>query len=185
MTENRYVKAGFASFEEMYRSEHPFVYKIVFFMVKDKTIAEDLTQDVFMRITEKIAQRYSPQNQKSKIDSFRSWSSVVTRNLVNSYFNRKRLEQEYIKDLTLETNDPSNLEKTTVEELVLEKEELEGVLIAIDAIANAKRRETVRLRVLEDCSYREISDELEMPIGTVMSGLSRAKEEMRAYLTDE
>ena len=41
------------------------------------------------------------------------------------------------------------------------------------------------LRELEELSYRELADVLDLPMGTVMSGLSRARLAFRAALTDE
>jgi RNA polymerase sigma-70 factor (ECF subfamily) len=46
-------------------------------------------------------------------------------------------------------------------------------------------RELLVLRELEDLSYRELADVLEQPIGTVMSGLSRARQRFRVALNDE
>ena len=46
-------------------------------------------------------------------------------------------------------------------------------------------RELLVLRELEDLSYRELADVMEVPIGTIMSGLSRARQAFRVALTNE
>lgn len=55
---------------------------------------------------------------------------------------------------------------------------------AMGALPDRLRELLVR-RELEGLSYRELADALDMPIGTVMSGLSRARRALRAALTDE
>jgi RNA polymerase sigma-70 factor (ECF subfamily) len=46
-------------------------------------------------------------------------------------------------------------------------------------------RELLVLRELEDLTYRELADVMDIPIGTVMSGLSRARQAFRVALEDE
>ena len=46
-------------------------------------------------------------------------------------------------------------------------------------------RELLVLRELEELSYRELADVLEVPIGTIMSGLSRARQAFRVALNSE
>ena len=46
-------------------------------------------------------------------------------------------------------------------------------------------RQILILRELEDLSYREISEQMAMPIGTVMSGLSRARQAFRRAVEDQ
>jgi RNA polymerase sigma-70 factor (ECF subfamily) len=70
----------------------------------------------------------------------------------------------------------------------------EALLLRTDDVALIERalrglperfRELLVLRELEDLSYRELADVLEVPIGTIMSGLSRARRAFRATLNNE
>ena len=70
----------------------------------------------------------------------------------------------------------------------------ETLLLHIDDVALIERtmrnlpdrfRELLVLREIEDLSYRELADVMEVPIGTVMSGLSRARQAFRVALTNE
>ena len=70
----------------------------------------------------------------------------------------------------------------------------ETLLLQIDDVSLIKRalstlpdrfRELLVLRELEDLSYRELADVMGIPIGTVMSGLSRARRALRGALDNE
>ena len=70
----------------------------------------------------------------------------------------------------------------------------ETLLLRTDDVALIERtmrnlpdrfRELLVLRELEDLSYRELADVMEVPIGTIMSGLSRARQAFRVALTNE
>lgn len=70
----------------------------------------------------------------------------------------------------------------------------ETLLLGTDDVALIERtlrnlperfRELLVLRELEDLSYRELADVLEVPIGTIMSGLSRARQAFRVALLNE
>jgi RNA polymerase sigma-70 factor (ECF subfamily) len=70
----------------------------------------------------------------------------------------------------------------------------ETLLLRTDDVALIERtlrnlpdrfRELLTLRELEDLSYRELADVMEVPIGTIMSGLSRARQAFRVALNNE
>ena len=58
-----------------------------------------------------------------------------------------------------------------------------AVRAAIDQLP-AEFREVITLRELEDCSYKEIAESLEIPIGTVMSRLHRVRQKLSEELQD-
>ncbi|MGB8639094.1 MAG: sigma factor-like helix-turn-helix DNA-binding protein, partial [Pseudolabrys sp.] len=73
-------------------------------------------------------------------------------------------------------------------------EDPEALLLHTDDVTLIKRamqnlpdrfRELLVLRELEELSYRELADVLEVPIGTIMSGLSRARQAFRVALNSE
>ena len=178
MTAMPFSCTGYASFEEMYRVERSFVFDVVKRRVRSQTIADDLTQDTFMRVLRNI-DRYTPQENKLLRDSLRNWIGTIARNVVNTYFERKKLEQTH-SSIGESISGEYNL--SNAEDLLQRKEGLEETIRAISSIADSRRRETARLWFIEDKRYREISAELAVPLGTVMSRLSRAKEEMRVSI---
>jgi RNA polymerase sigma-70 factor (ECF subfamily) len=70
---------------------------------------------------------------------------------------------------------------TTADAAVLEDDARSAVARALDALP-AEFREVIVLRELEGLSYKEMSDVIGVPVGTVMSRLSRARERLRVVL---
>jgi RNA polymerase sigma factor (sigma-70 family) len=64
---------------------------------------------------------------------------------------------------------------------------IDAVTLLEKALSNlpGRFRELLVLRELEELSYREVADAIGIPIGTVMSGLSRARQALRGALDDE
>jgi RNA polymerase sigma-70 factor, ECF subfamily len=70
----------------------------------------------------------------------------------------------------------------SVERLLQEDDTRQLVRRALEMIP-AEFREVIVLRELEDLSYREIAQVADIPLGTVMSRLSRAREKLRSVLS--
>jgi hypothetical protein len=67
------------------------------------------------------------------------------------------------------------------ETLVLQSDDVKLIETAMMAVAD-RHRELLVLRELDGLSYRELADAMDMPIGTVMSGLSRGRQALRKAL---
>ena len=78
--------------------------------------------------------------------------------------------------LTFEIEDPSNRNQN-----IIQKEEKNNVLNALDKI-ELIYKEVIILFYIKDLSYKELSDILSIPIGTVMSRLSRGKKQLKSVL---
>ena len=70
------------------------------------------------------------------------------------------------------------------ESLLIQTDHATLVNRAIDTLP-VRSRELLRLRELDGLSYRELADAVGVPIGTVMSGLSRARQALRGAVEDE
>jgi RNA polymerase sigma-70 factor (ECF subfamily) len=83
-------------------------------------------------------------------------------------------------NLLAQLSDPAK----TPFDLVLNQERREAIMRALSGL-NPAFREAVVLRDLEDLSYEEIADVLDVSIGTVKSRILRGREAMRKALQDE
>ncbi len=168
-----FPKTGFTSFEEMYKTEHSFVYNIVFQRIRERTMAEEITQDAFMRVLRSI-NAYSPQEEKTPRDSFKNWLGTIAKNAALNHLKRKKLEETKQHYTTMS----GDYNFSNPEELTQTKEELEGISQSIDALADCGIREASRLRFLKGLSYQEIGEQLDIPKGTVMSRIHRGKKQI-------
>ena len=128
--------------------------------------AEDLTQQVFLVAQQKLGQL-------RKEGSARSWLFAILRNCFLK--NRQRRRPVPAASLQLNIN--------TVPAEIPEEEDidLERLQQAINQLPDGFRLVLVMF-YFEERSYREIAEGLDLPIGTVMSRLARAKQHLRSKL---
>jgi RNA polymerase sigma factor (sigma-70 family) len=158
------------AFVQLMKKYQDLVYGMSLKMVKDRSVAEDLTQETWMRVIKK-ADQYSP------VGSVKSWILQIQRNLTIDYFraNKKWAKNEDIDDVELiddtESIDDiiSNLEQRSDFDVVFSK--LEG-----------RDKIILTLVIVEELSYSEISRELNLSIGNIKTIVFRAKKELKANL---
>ena len=152
-------------------------YSLARWLVRDEHVAEDVVQDAYLR-----AFRY--------FGSFRGgdarpWLLGIVRNVCYSWFAQQKRTLEFEVDLD-DAEAPSldgEARVQTPETLLVQKVERAQVTAAITSLPIAFR-EVLVLREIEELSYDDIARVLEIPKGTVMSRLSRARRLLHEYLSD-
>ncbi len=133
-------------------------------LVGERTAADDLVQDTLERAINKF-------HLWKRGTDLRAWLFTVMHNLhVNQIRGRRELvalDEEALEIPVRATHDTA-----------LEARDLERALMRL----SAEQREVLLLVVLEDMSYEEAAATLGIPIGTVMSRLSRAREKLRTLV---
>jgi RNA polymerase sigma-70 factor (ECF subfamily) len=131
----------------------------------DRTAADDLVQDTLERAWSKL-------HLYRRGTDLRAWLFTVMHNV---YVNQRRAAR------------PSSPLDEEMPELAQPARETDGLVLRdLDAAIRrlpADQREVLLLVALEDMSYAEASQALEIPIGTVMSRLARARERLREMLS--
>jgi RNA polymerase sigma-70 factor, ECF subfamily len=148
-------------------------YNLARWLMKNQEDAEDAVQESYLR-----AFRFFSGFQGT---NFRGWFLQIVRNTCYTALGaRKQRGTEVSLDEEVdEIEDPSPLPPVNV----ARKATVETVREAIAALP-VEFREAVVLRELEGLSYKEISEVTEVPIGTVMSRLSRARHQLSLTLAD-
>ncbi|MFK5924422.1 MAG: sigma-70 family RNA polymerase sigma factor [Verrucomicrobiota bacterium] len=177
------VKDGdIAAFEEIVEIHQHAVIGTVAKMLGNASDAEDIAQQVFIRVW-KSAARYQVSAK------FTTWMFTITRNLVfNEMRRRKRKPVVSMDEREEEYNLIAKDESTaTPDQQVLENELVKAIDDAIQSLPE-KQRLAVILRRYEDRSYEEIAEILSMSLSAVKSLLFRArgqlKENLQVYLTE-
>ncbi len=111
----------------------------------------------------------------------KAWLLTIVRNTSYSFLRRHR-----VRELTLSLDEelltlPS--QEGNPEQLVLKRLDVEAVYRAVESLP-VEFREMIVLREMEGLSYREIAEVAEMPIGTVMSRLARARTRLQQCLKE-
>ena len=146
-------------------------------MTSDATLAEDLAQQVFLRVW-KSAKRYRP------TAKFTTWLYTIVRNLVFNETRRawRKNEVSFVTEDGAEPdfNEPSQL--SPVDETLVN--ELEQQVDTSIADLPEKQRLAVLLRWRENLSYEEIADVLETSVSATKSLLFRARTQLKESLGD-
>ena len=138
--------------------------------------AEDITQQIFLRVWNSAA------NYKASA-KFTTWLFTITRNLVfNEMRRRKRHPTTTLEQEELENHfQPTDFRTPTPDNSLLESELQEAIQAAIDSLPETQRMAVV-LRRYEDLSYEEIGAVLDLSVSAVKSALFRARTELRERL---
>jgi RNA polymerase sigma factor (sigma-70 family) len=155
-------------------------YRLARWLTANGTDAEDVVQDASLRAFRAI-RSYAGGNP-------RAWLLSIVRNTAYSWLRKNRSATIVsVDDLeTVETEHGTSDENRddTPEASLIAKVDAEQLRLAI-ANLPAPFRETLVLRDIEGLDYREIAEATEVPIGTVMSRLARARRRLIATLKKE
>jgi RNA polymerase sigma-70 factor (ECF subfamily) len=159
-----------AAWETIVRMHWRKVFNIAYKFVGKHDEAEDLTQDVFLKIFKSL-------NTFDRRANFQTWLISVSRNLCIDHYRSVRKERETI-NRDVDANDLSPASTTASPHAELELRDRVVLLRqALDKLAPTLRT-AVMLRDIQEFSYQEIADRLHLPEGTVKSRINRGRTEL-------
>lgn len=152
------------------------VYGIAFGMARNHGDADDVAQETFLRA-------YQALNRFKAGYEFRTWLYRIAVNVCINMLKRKgrRVETSLEEKVDLGVAQPATPDNPGRE---MEQKELRGKIDKAIQQLSPKLRSVFVLRTLQDLSYQEISRVLNISQGTVMSRLSRARENLRCLLRE-
>jgi RNA polymerase sigma factor (sigma-70 family) len=165
--------------DERERIEHALLphldaaYNLARWLTRDDHDAEDLVQTAYLRALKFVGGFHGA--------NVRAWLLAIVRNASYTWLEQKRARgpatsfDEEIHGTEADAMDP--------EETLLREDQVRLVRRAVEELP-PELREVVVLRELEGMSYKEIAAIAEIPLGTVMSRLARARERLRQRLGD-
>ncbi len=168
-------------FERMALAHMDAAYNLAYWLVRNRDDAEDVVQDAYLRAFKALDTLTG--------EDVRPWLLAIVRNVAYRWLSvRKRTANVISIEGALSGRDDSD---APVMELASEDPSAEDVLVgrAEQALVRAALaelppafREAIVLRELEGLSYRDIAKVTSTPIGTVMSRLARARDQLRERL---
>lgn len=150
------------------------LYNFAHWLTQDRSEAEDLVQETYAKALRGFSSFQPGTN-------FRAWIYRILRNTFLT--SRTGLKAA---NTTIELDDAADAvpETQTPESIFLDLSQRKILQEAIDALP-LHYREVLLLSDVEDMSYKEIAETIGIPLGTVMSRLSRARGELRKTLQDK
>jgi RNA polymerase sigma factor (sigma-70 family) len=148
-------------------------------MIRETDYVEDLVQDIFMKAFKNL------KNYKNDY-AFSTWLYRIATNHTIDYLRKKKLDTFSINtDSSDEDQAPIQLEDedSHTDEPMIRRQRKNKVHEAIDQLPE-KYRLIILKRHLEEKSYQEISEEMDIPLGTVKAHIFRARELLYKYMKD-
>jgi RNA polymerase sigma-70 factor (ECF subfamily) len=163
-----------AAFAEIVRRHQRAVYRVAYGLTRNAADADDLAQETFVRAWQALG--------RFRVgEPLFPWLSRIAINLAYSLFRRRKRRPEAALEPMLEAGQQWEAEGEDPVEATAASEH-RGLLESAFGELTAEHQAILTLRVMQDQSYEEIAKTLEIPIGTVMSRLSRARAELKRRL---
>jgi RNA polymerase sigma-70 factor (ECF subfamily) len=150
------------------------VFNVAYKFVGKYDEAEDLTQDIFLKVFKSL-------DTFDRRANFQTWLMSVSRNLCIDHYRRVRKERETIdRDVDANELSPISSEQSQVDAL----EQRDRVVLLRHALASLPEtlRTAVLMRDIQELSYQEIADTLRLPEGTVKSRINRGRTELARHI---
>ena len=176
------VQGREAAYRELIRRYQRPVFSLVYRMVRDRELAEDLAQETFIKVLNAI-DSYRPEYK------FSSWIFKIANNAAIDHLRRRSLKTLSL-DGSPHASSPDAIEATTLQigdgaenqlDAVAARELGEQIEAAIGQL-RPEYRSCIILRHVDGRPYEEIAEMLDLPLGTVKTYIHRARNELRILL---
>jgi RNA polymerase sigma factor (sigma-70 family) len=158
----RFAAGNSSAIEELISRYKDRIYTSIYYLVKDKYLAEDLFQDVFIKIIDTIRlEKYTDEGK------FLPWALRIAHNLCVDHFRKVK------RTPTIRTSDGSdifdvlNFQEESAEVAVMQRQTYDRVRKMIDMLPE-EQKEVIILRHYADLSFKEIADLTKCSINTAL-----------------
>ena len=170
------------AYRELVRRYQRPIFSLIYRMVRDRERAEDLAQETFVKVLNAL-ESYRPEYK------FSSWIFKIANNAAIDHLRRKELDTLSLDGapdaVTSERREGTSLQIADQSESPLqelEARELGGEIERAIAQLRPEYQSCILLRHVQGYAYEEISDMLDLPLGTVKTYIHRARSELRTLL---
>jgi RNA polymerase sigma-70 factor (ECF subfamily) len=171
-----------AAYRELIRRYERPIFSLIYRMVRDRALAEDLSQETFIKALNAI-DSYRPEYK------FSSWIFKIANNAAIDQIRRRELDTLSL-DGSPHATTPDEIEATALQVSArglspleaLESSELGGQIEQAIGRLRPEYRSCILLRHVEGLAYEEIAELMNLPLGTVKTYIHRARNELRDLL---
>jgi RNA polymerase sigma-70 factor (ECF subfamily) len=160
-----------ARFEQLVLPHVDAAFNLARWLLRGRIDAEDVAQEALLRACRFFRGFHG--------GDARAWLLQIVRNTCYTWLEKNRpveLSTEFDEEIHLQAS-------ATPENLAIAGDDRERLILALETLP-PRFREVLVLRELEGCSYKEIAAITSLPIGTVMSSLSRARRQLHSALAN-
>src|SRR5438309_6533013 len=166
----RCLEGDQAAWEQIVKQHWRKVFNVAYKFVGKHDEAEDLAQDVFLKIFRSL-------DTFDRRANFQTWLISVSRNLCIDHYRSVRKERETI-DRDVDANELPQASSDAGPIAALEQRDRVALLREALAALPETLRTAVLMRDIQELSYQEIADRLRLPEGTVKSRINRGRTEL-------
>ncbi|MGN0134200.1 MAG: sigma-70 family RNA polymerase sigma factor [Anaerotignum sp.] len=164
------------AFEELILRHEKIVYNVALRMMNHSEDAKDISQEVFLKA-------YKNMKNFDERSMFSTWLYRITTNTCIDEMRKRKGKQSYSLEEELENEEGSMQrqiadEGETPEESLLREERKSELLQALDTLSE-EHKAAVILRDIRGLSYEEVAEIVDLPMGTVKSRISRARNQLK------
>lgn len=166
------LKTNQVKLNAVLESNYANLYRIAYAWSQDESLAQDLVQDTMLKSLQKADQ----------VESFENVDRWLCKIMHNLFYDNCRQSARW-QQVNVDDCD-EQLRTESIETLYIHKQTIRNIHAAIGSLP-IDQREVIVLVDLQGYSYQEVAEIAEVPVGTVMSRLSRGRAKLKKLITSE
>ncbi len=170
-----YAKGENKAFDTLLKRHQQRVFSYIFYIVKNKDLADDIFQETFVKAITTIRQgRYTESGK------FSAWITRIAHNLIIDHYRQEKSENQVSADTDdgVDILNRKELSEGTIEDLIVNKQITDDVRRLIKALPKAQRQVLV-MRFYRNMSFKEIAEATGVSINTALGRMRYAILNMR------
>ncbi|HHS95895.1 MAG TPA: sigma-70 family RNA polymerase sigma factor [Phaeodactylibacter sp.] len=175
----QYLQGDEKSFEELLSRHRQKIYTSIYLFVKDTALAEDIFQEVFIKIIDTL--RKGKYNHEGK---FVQWAMRISYNMCVDYFRRSKRRPKVSPTETFDIFDVLQAPEANAEQSMIRSQTHDKIRQLVDQLP-PEQREVVILRHYADMSFKEISQLTRVSINTALGRMRYALINIRKMIEEK
>ncbi|MEY4282413.1 MAG: hypothetical protein RLZ39_1825 [Bacteroidota bacterium] len=176
---NAYKKGNLQAFEIILSKYKDPIYQTIYMLVRDIALAEDLFQEVFIKIIQTI--RKGNYTEEGK---FLPWASRIARNLCMDYFRKQKATALKTMDVASPAAKNYAYQDLNTLQILEQMQSAEIVHALIEQLPN-EQKQVIQMRFYEDLSFKEIAEQTGCSINTALGRMRYALINLRKLINEQ